>query len=161
MTSRVSRLIYLSSFLHSFFMFNLVEAHENRCASYIIDVESEKGLATFSVEIADTPEERELGLMLRPYLPIEHGMLFIWPEAAPRSFWMKNTYISLDIIFIDENGRICDFSEFTTPLSETMITSQCGAKAVLEINAGLISRLGIKTGNATRHPIFPTTCNQP
>lgn len=159
MTSPACRLIYLSFFLHSFFMFNLVEAHENRCASYIIDVESEQGLATFSVEIADTPEERELGLMLRPYLPIEHGMLFIWSEAAPRSFWMKNTYISLDIIFIDENGRVCDFSKRATPLSTTPINSQCNAKAVLEINADLISRLGIKIGSNTRHPTFPTTCD--
>lgn len=160
MMFRFIRLICVSLFLHSFIMFNLAEAHEKHCASYIIGVESEQGLATFSVEIADTPEERELGLMLRPYLPIEHGMLFIWQEAAPRNFWMKNTYISLDMIFIDENGRICDFSEFTIPLSENSITSNCSAKAVLEINAGLISRLGIKIGNTTRHPIFPTTCNQ-
>lgn len=97
-----------------------------------------------SVEVADTPEEWSSGLMNRTWLDPQSGMLFVFPDEQQRSFWMKNTYIPLDIVFFDREGRVVNIHQNTTPL-DTSITydSLYPARFALELNAGSIEGLGI------------------
>jgi len=98
------------------------------------------------LEIADSAGERQLGLMYRREMPRNHGMLFIFDEEAPRGFWMKNTYIPLDMLFIDSNGRVVSIVEQAVPLTETMRNSTAPAKYVLEIVGGAAKEWGITAG---------------
>jgi uncharacterized membrane protein (UPF0127 family) len=108
----------------------------------------------FKVEIADDEAEREHGLMNRPAMPRGHGMLFEFPDEQDRSFWMHNTYIPLDIIYIDRSGRIVSIQANATPFSETPLPSFGAATGVLELNGGLAAELGIEAGDVVKHPFF-------
>lgn len=121
---------------------------------YIVVVEHARGEVTFSVELALTPEEQSKGLMDRDHLQEDRGMLFLWHTPRETSFWMENTYIPLDIIFIREDGTIHRIEEDTEPLSRRMIPSRGQVLGVLEINAGLSRRYGIAPGDRVRHPHF-------
>ena len=117
-------------------------------------VETQTGPVRFWAEIADEPAEQERGLMFRRELAREHGMLFQFPRPAPQAFWMHNTPLSLDIIFIGPDGRILNIAEHATPFSQDPIPSRGPAIAVLEINAGLSRELGIAPGDRVRHPFL-------
>lgn len=104
----------------------------------------------FTVELADTHEKQMLGLMFRDHLPDDHGMLFLFPREAPRSFWMKNCRIPLDIFYFDKDLALVSVSENTPPCR----TQQCPnypssgpAKYVLELNAGKAEELGVQAGD--------------
>ena len=101
----------------------------------------------FDVELAIDDYQRERGLMYRYKLEQNQGMLFIFDRQEIRSFWMKNTYISLDMLFIDENFYIVDIHENAFPLSEESILSRVPAKYVFEIRGGLCRRLNIQIGD--------------
>ena len=103
---------------------------------------------TFDVEISDSTVERAQGLMFRKMLDDNSGMLFIFPNSDKHSFWMKNTFIPLDIIWIDENLEIVYIHENVQPCKEVCnsITPDKDAKYVLEINAGLLEKYGIEIG---------------
>lgn len=109
-------------------------------------------IATFSVEIADDAAEREQGLMRRRALPKGAGMLFVYPSERPVAFWMHDTLIPLDIIFLDGTGRVISVHGNARPLDDTPIPSQGAAQYVLEINGGLAGRLGIGAGSVLSHP---------
>ncbi|MFP3942763.1 MAG: DUF192 domain-containing protein [Alphaproteobacteria bacterium] len=113
---------------------------------------SANGEHCFGVEIADSPEERSRGLMHVRHLEADRGMLFLFEHARIQSFWMKNTYIPLDIIFIRPDGRIENIAARTEPLSERSVYSSAAVQAVLEINGGLSEKLGIRPGDLVRHP---------
>ncbi len=100
-----------------------------------------------SIEIADNDAETEHGLMHRHNLPDSVGMLFVFPDSRPRSFWMKNTPISLDIIFVNENKQIVTIQTDTQPYSEAPIRSDKPAKYVVEVVAGFCSRYNIENGD--------------
>ena len=121
-----------------------------------LEVVTARGPVRFQVEIADTAAEREQGLMWRASMPVDRGMLFDFPVEAEQGFWMRNTYIPLDIIFIRADGRIHSIARSTMPLSEALVPSGGPVKAVLEINGGLSERLGILPGDQVRHRIFPS-----
>ncbi|PZU56347.1 MAG: DUF192 domain-containing protein [Brevundimonas sp.] len=110
----------------------------------------------FWVEIADEEPERQRGLMFRPPLEPDRGMLFTWPGEAAReqSFWMRNTPSSLDILYIDPSGRIVSIAPHTTPESEAPIPSNGVANGVLELRAGRADEIGAKPGDQVRHPYF-------
>jgi uncharacterized membrane protein (UPF0127 family) len=108
----------------------------------------------FEVEVADTPKERALGLMYRRELAANRGMVLWYPRAASVSIWMKNTYVPLDIVFIDESGTITRIHPDAVPLTETGIPSRGPARAVLEINAGLAERLAIAPGDRVVFPPY-------
>jgi hypothetical protein len=108
----------------------------------------------FKVEVAATPEQQAKGLMHRDSMAQNHGMLFVFPDDAERSFWMKNTMIPLDIIFIRADGKIHHIHDNAIPEDLTSITSRGPVAAVLEINAGLSEKLGIKPGDIVKHPHF-------
>ncbi|HXV25807.1 MAG TPA: DUF192 domain-containing protein [Alphaproteobacteria bacterium] len=106
----------------------------------------------FTIEIARTPAEMQRGLMFRSYLAPDHGMLFLYEEDRPVSFWMKNTFIPLDLFFTDASGRIVRIAERTVPLSTERISSEEPVRAVLEVNGGTASRLQVKVGDRLIHP---------
>jgi uncharacterized protein len=119
-----------------------------------LEIASRSGVHSFSVEVVATEEERSKGLMFRKELPEGKGMLFDFKTEAPVSFWMKNTYVSLDMIFIRADGRILSIAENTEPLSERMVPSGGAVRGVLEVVAGTSRKLGIKPGDRVAHRIF-------
>ncbi len=108
----------------------------------------------FKVEIADDDAERQHGLMGRKSLAPDRGMLFDFQEEREQSFWMKNTLIPLDIIYIAEDGTIVSIAAMTTPMSEQSIPSNGPASGVLEIAGGRAGELGIAPGDKVSHRIF-------
>ncbi|MBY8975000.1 DUF192 domain-containing protein [Rhodobacteraceae bacterium NNCM2] len=108
----------------------------------------------FDVEIARTPEEQSRGLMFRPSMAENAGMLFVMEPERPASFWMRNTMISLDLLFVDGAGVVESIAADAVPFSERTMESQGPVRAVLEINGGLSARLGIAPGTQLIHPAF-------
>ena len=120
-----------------------------------LKITSKNGAHIFGVELAVTPEEQARGLMYRKELPEGQGMLFDFHQEQPGvSFWMKNTYIPLDMIFIRSDGRILRIAENTTPLSDRVISSGGAARGVLEVIAGTARKFGIAPGDRVAHPWF-------
>ncbi len=119
-----------------------------------LEIVSASGVHVFSVEVADTEPAREKGLMFRKNLPDGHGMLFDFKREQDVSFWMKNTYIPLDMFFIQGNGRILRIAENAKPLSTAVIPSGGPVLAVLEASGGTAHRLGIRPGDRVAYPIF-------
>jgi len=124
------------------------------CDAGRVDLRGDWGSARFVVEIADTPETRAQGLMFVEEMPSRAGMLFVFPDERMRSFWMRNTLISLDIIYFDETGAWVSAQENAVPLDETSLPSDGPAQYVLEINAGLVERFGMGAGTEIRHPVI-------
>jgi uncharacterized membrane protein (UPF0127 family) len=121
----------------------------------VIDLVVERGgnRLPFRVELADTPEAQARGLMFRTRLGDNEGMIFPSAVPEPRSFWMKNTPLSLDIIFIGADGRIANIAANTTPYSLDSVTSQGLASAVLELRAGRAKELGIVPGDKVSYSL--------
>lgn len=109
---------------------------------------------TFAVEVARTPPQQAYGLMNRQSMPPNQGMLFTFQTEAGRSFWMKNTLIPLDMVFIRADGTIHHIHENAIPHDLTPVLSNGPVKAVLEVNGGRMSALGIKKGDKVRHKFF-------
>ena len=110
----------------------------------------------FLVEMAVTPEQQMIGLMWRPSVPPDGGMLFDWGSPRESQMWMRNTLVSLDMIFIAADGRIHRIAERTVPHSLATISSNGPVRATLEVAAGTAERLGIRVGDRVLHPIFGT-----
>lgn len=114
------------------------------------------GTAQVSVEIADEPSERSRGLMYRDTLGADDGMLFVYPDAAERSFWMHNTRIPLSIAYLDPEGRVVHLADMT-PLSDTSVPSGAPAMYALEVNAGWFARHGVHVGDVVKGLPAPAT----
>ncbi|TPV34107.1 DUF192 domain-containing protein [Paucihalobacter ruber] len=112
--------------------------------------ETDSLLQQIDIEIADTPYKRETGLMYRDQLGDQQGMLFIFDEAQYLAFYMKNTKISLDILYLNEEKIVVDIYENTTVMDETALPSKNIAKYVLEVNAGKVKEWGIEPGDYIR-----------
>lgn len=123
-----------------------------QCSDGTVELRGDWGRAQFNVEIADDPAERSLGLMNRSSMARSHGMLFIYERPQHARFWMKNTLIPLDMIFLDAQGRVTRVHENAVPLDETPIDGGAGVRAVLEINGGLARMIGIAPGSLLRAP---------
>jgi uncharacterized protein len=119
-----------------------------------LEIVTKSGVQVFSVEMATTEDEKQTGLMYRKELPDGKGMLFDFSPEQQISMWMKNTYISLDMIFIRADGRILRIAENTEPLSTKIISSGGLAKGVLEVIAGTAQKYGIQPGDRVAHPLF-------
>ena len=120
----------------------------------IVEIASKTGVHVFSVDLAVTDEERAHGLMDRKSVPESYGMLFDFKRDQEVDMWMKNTYVSLDMIFIQSDGRIRRIAENTETLSERIIPSGGQVRAVLEVVAGTARKLGIEPGDTVAAPIF-------
>ncbi len=109
----------------------------------------------FNIELATSPQQIAQGLMFRRQMASDAGMLFIFERPDPATFWMKNTFIPLDMIFIGVDGRIMNIAERTIPQSETPVPAAGPTRAVLEVVGGTASRLGLKPGDRVRHSSLP------
>lgn len=121
-----------------------------------LTVATETDAHMFTVEIADTDELRSRGLMFRQRLPEDRGMLFDFGSPRPVAMWMKNTYISLDMLFIRQDGTIAYIAENTVPKSLDTIGISEPVVAVLELAGGVTKKLGIRAGDTVYHRIFKT-----
>jgi uncharacterized membrane protein (UPF0127 family) len=110
-------------------------------------IHSARGTVDVALEVANTPETLQRGLMFRQSLAEGHGMLFVFPEDRDHEFWMKNTYISLDLIYIAADGRIVGIHPNATPHSEAGISVGRPSRYVLEVPGGYAARQGIATGD--------------
>lgn len=119
-----------------------------------LSVITSTGEHSFLVEIADDDASRARGLMFRPPLADDRGMLFQFPAAREQSFWMRNTPSSLDIIYINPQGRIVSIVSHTTPYSDAPIPSNGPANGVLELRAGRANEIGAKPGDQVKHNFF-------
>ena len=124
------------------------------CRDDTVYLKGDWGQARFSVEIADDNRERAQGLMHREHLPSAAGMLFVYERPQTLSFWMRNTLIPLDLIFIDQSGTVQHVHHSAQPLDETPIPGGDNLTHVLEINGGLAQAMGIAEGTVLRHPTF-------
>lgn len=112
------------------------------------------GSHLFQVELADTPESRERGLMFRQELERDSGMLFIFDESAPRAFWMKNTSVPLSIAYIDARGRILEIHDME-PYSLEPVRSRSPARYALEVNRGRFLEVGVTPGDVVDLTVLP------
>jgi len=119
-----------------------------------LEIVTSTGPHNFSVEVMRTPEELEKGLMFRRFLPDERGMLFDFKVEKPVMMWMKNTYLPLDMIFIAKSGKVVSITQHAEPMSEKIISSGKPTYSVLEVNAGTVSKIGLKVGDEVHHPLF-------
>jgi uncharacterized protein len=120
-----------------------------------LTIDSVAGRFAFDVEMAVTAEQRRQGLMFRDSLDDDRGMLFDFGRTGPVTMWMRNTYIPLDMLFIDADGQIRQIAPNTEPLSDAVIGSGGPVRAVLEVRGGLTAELGIQPGDQVLHPMFP------
>jgi uncharacterized membrane protein (UPF0127 family) len=119
-----------------------------------LEIATKSGVHPFSVELATTEPEREKGLMFRKELPEGQGMLFDFQRDQDVGFWMQNTYIPLDMIFIKGDGRILRIAENTEPMSERLVPSGGPVLGVLEVIGGTARKFGIAAGDRVSYPIF-------
>ncbi|MBB3884118.1 hypothetical protein GGR01_002983 [Acetobacter oeni] len=127
---------------------------QSQLAREALSIHSRNGIHRFSVEIAKTPREQEVGEMFRPDIPPDGGMLFVWPAAQQSDMWMENTLCSLDIVFIGEDHRIQSVIENTVPESLARLSSHAPVVATLELQGGITAKLGISVGDVVNAPIF-------
>ena len=126
------------------------------CRTDRVDLRGAWGSARFTVEVADHPAERSRGLMERESMPTGAGMLFVYERPQRAVFWMKNTLIPLDMIFMDARGQVTHVHENAQPLDLTPIEGGDDVQFILEINGGLAGRMGIAEGSELRHPSIGT-----
>ncbi len=135
-------------------MASLLAATATRAADVSLEIDTASGPHRYSVEIADTDASREHGLMERRTMAPDHGMLFEFPERAPVTFWMKDTFLPLDILFIDSDGSVRRIALHATPMSKEMIPSGAPVTGVLELNAGQAAMIGVNVGDRVKSPFF-------
>ena len=112
------------------------------------------GRHRFTVELAETPAQLEQGLMFRPSLAADAGMLFDFKQPTVATMWMRNTLIPLDMLFVDRDGTIVGIAARTVPGSDAIIAAPAPVRAVIELNGGTAARLGIRPGDRVLHPLF-------
>jgi uncharacterized membrane protein (UPF0127 family) len=139
----------------AFALFGLLAVVPLRAAQLqTLEIASKTGVHPFSVELVENEADRAKGLMYRKSLPEGQGMLFDFHREQDVSFWMQNTYIPLDMLFIKADGRILNIVENAEPLSTKLIPSAGPVRAVLEVVGGTARKLGIAAGDRVAHPIF-------
>ena len=132
-------------------------AAESACREDRVQIRGDWGEAAFTGDVADTMETRARGLMFVEHMPRGKGMLFVFERPQRTSFWMKNTLIPLDMLFVDRTGLVRRVHENAIPHDETSIPGGDDILVVLEINGGLSNRFGIDEGSVMRHPAFDQT----
>lgn len=140
--------------LFAVFLGGAVLAVAHHFDTSMVTIETAHRDVHFVVEVASSPAAQRQGLMYRKHLASDAGMLFVFPEEKRVSFWMKDTYIPLDMIFIDSSGTIVDIHENAVPLSRSLITPSRPARAVLEVNAGAVARIQIRDGDLVKSVAF-------
>ena len=129
-------------------------AQLQRFATSELTIVSATGPHRFTVEVAETPAQMEQGLMFRRSMPPDAGMLFDYKAPTVATMWMRNTFIPLDMLFVDGQGRIVNIRERAVPGSLDVIAAAAPVRAVIELNGGTAARLGIAPGDRVAHPWF-------
>ncbi len=119
-----------------------------------LTIDTATGAHRFRVEVMRTEPERERGLMYRKTMARDHGMLFEYQSEQPVTFWMHNTYLPLDLIFIGKDGRVVNVARDAKPMDDSLIPSSGPALGVLELDAGTAKTIGLKAGDVVRHTMF-------
>jgi uncharacterized protein len=140
--------------LFAVFAASLALAPARAAGEATLEIVSKTGVHAFAVELATNETERARGLMFRKELPEGRGMLFDFQSDQPVAFWMHNTYISLDMIFIRGDGSILRIAENTEPLSDRLVPSGGPVRAVLEVIAGTAHKFGIAPCDHVESPLF-------
>jgi uncharacterized protein len=154
--SRPERLRFGGAPLAAALLFVLLTATAGQPANFArttVRIQSAAGAQVFDTQIATTPEEQELGLMYVRIFPVDQAMIFPMEPARIAQFWMKNTFIALDLLFIDEHGRIACIRP-GVPQSLDLISCPTLARAVLEIGGGQAAARHIKVGDRVVHELF-------
>ena len=151
-SQRLRKAIWLGLLVLSALVSNIAVAG---CSEARVALRGDWGTVRFEVEVADTATERSVGLMHRDHVAARSGMLFIYPSLQAASFWMRNTQISLDMLFIDHRGIVRHIHHRAKPLDETLIFGGDSVLAVLEINGGLANDRGITLGSQVQSPLLP------
>ena len=146
----------MSAFRWSLILAALLWAAACQAEPRVIIQTKENRELSFQVEVADTPAKRELGLQYRRELASDRGMIFLFPNESHHSFWMKNTPISLDMIFINRDRKIVGIVEQAVPFSTDSRSVPAASQFVLEINGGLAGRYGVKVGDSIVFKGFAT-----
>ena len=149
-----TRLRQWLAFLVFAFLFSFGAALTHAQSLDKLEIITGSGVHAFSVELASNDAEREKGLMYRRFMPPDRGMLFDFKREEPVMFWMKNTFIPLDMIFISRAGVVTSIVANAEPLSERLIPSGGPCYGVLELNGGVAASIGVRPGDKIRHPIF-------
>ena len=119
-----------------------------------LTIDTASGQHRFKVEVMRTEPERERGLMYRKTMPQDHGMLFEYQAEQPVAFWMHNTYLPLDLIFIGKDGRVVNVARDAKPMDDSLIPSAGPALGVLELDAGSAKAIDLKAGDVVHHKMF-------
>jgi len=157
---RAARTLRLRMVLALVLLLSVLPGCRSSRAAEAVEIVTRSGKSIpVAVELATTPEARQLGLMYRDALEPGTGMLFIFPHLAPQSFWMRNTKIPLDILFIDEAEKIVRLHARTTPFSEASLPSGAPVRYVLEVPGGWCAGNGVAEGDTVHlgplatHPV--------
>jgi uncharacterized membrane protein (UPF0127 family) len=132
---------------------SILQAKELELESLTITT-SDGNVVEYEVEIARTASQMRRGLMFRDTMPENQGMLFVYQPERVATMWMKNTILSLDMLFVDNEGWIINIAENTIPFSLDRISSGQAVRAVVELNAGQVEKNGIQIGDRVRHTLF-------
>ena len=119
-----------------------------------LTISTASGPHRFKVEVMRTEAERERGLMYRKTMAVDHGMLFEYQSEQPVTFWMHNTYLPLDLIFIGKDGRVLNVARDAKPMDESLIPSAGPALGVLELDAGTAKTIDLQAGDVVHHKMF-------
>lgn len=155
LSSRAAILAALFSFLSAMIvMAPSLPAQQAQFRKDKLTIKTSSGDHVIAIEVAETSEQKSLGLMFRTSVPANTGMLFPYGDPQELTMWMRNTYASLDMVFIRRDGTVHRIEYATEPLSERVISSKGAVTAVLELAAGEANRLGIKAGDRVEHDTF-------
>ena len=152
--SRMQEIIVINLFTAFFILFSQNSHSQEKFPTGELTVKTQDTSYDFDIELALDDSHRQYGLMFRTNLPEMNGMLFIYEEKKRISMWMKNTFIPLDILFIDDDGKIIRIAKSQQPRSLSLIRSGGEAKAVLELYGGLTDKLNIAVGDEIIYPTF-------
>jgi uncharacterized protein len=129
-------------------------AQQPRLPTAPLTILTDGGPRKFTVEMAESPDQMEQGLMFRRSMPLDAGMIFDFKEPTIAQMWMKNTLIPLDMLFVEAHGRIVNIHERAVPESTDVISAAAPVIAVIELNGGVAKVLGIKPGDRVVFPLF-------
>jgi len=150
----MQEIIVINLFTAFFILFSQNSHSQEKFPTGELTVKTQDTSYDFDIELALDDSHRQYGLMFRTNLPEMNGMLFIYEEKKRISMWMKNTFIPLDILFIDDDGKIIRIAKSQQPRSLSLIRSGGEAKAVLELYGGLTDKLNIAVGDEIIYPTF-------
>jgi hypothetical protein len=156
MTTRRMLLLSCAAMIASLIVF-AAGAQLQSFATSELTIVSATGPHRFTVEVAETPAQMEQGLMFRRNMAPDAGMLFDYRTPTVATMWMRNTFIPLDMLFVDAQGRVVNIRERAVPQSLDVIAAAAPVRAVIELNGGTAARLGIAPGDHVQHPIFGNT----